>query len=561
MYRDRDFGPGAGFTPDEDPFRKRRSMRAPATTAAEHLPPTVAALMQDLELDTLFQAMAAEDEFLHEVAEKAVLASLDGPEAILYRQQILADCIEKPGIVREMYRIAVEAIERERNVWGWLMSGSPDGVLHRSVEVLEIFVGLLKELRHIADEHGAEFRSEGFRRLFAMLAKELDDDYLGIVDDYLRRLGSHKRLLMSVELGEGNRGANYILRKPNEVEQSWFERLQNWVQELPRRERSSYVYEISDRDEAGFRTLSELIGKGISRVAVALGQSADHILSFFRMLRFELGFYVCCLNLRERLVAKGEPICFPEPTGQDRSMFSCRGLRDVCLSLNMEDRVVGNEVAADGKLLVMITGANRGGKSTFLRSVGLAQLMMQCGMFVLAEAYCANVCGGIFTHFKREEDASMRSGKLDEELGRMSLIVDKITPGSIVLLNESFASTNEREGSEIARQIVRALLENGVKVFYVTHMFDLAESFYNAGMDQALFLRAERLPDGQRTFRLIEREPLPTSHGVDLYRRIFGNSAASASPSSLAPSDPPVRLNGNRAETFGESPLPAQVRR
>jgi len=173
-------------------------------------------------------------------------------------------------------------------------------------------------------------------------------------------------------------------------------------------------------------------------------------------------------------------------------------------------------------LLVMMTGANRGGKSTLLRAIGLAQLMMQCGMFVPAQSFRANVCDGISTHFKREEDASMKSGKLDEELSRMSSIVDSLSPNSIVLLNESFASTNEREGSEIARQIVRALVERGIKVFYVTHLFDLAQGFHRAKMGTALFLRAERLADGRRTFRLIEGEPLPTSHGEDLYRRIFG---------------------------------------
>ena len=72
----------------------------------------------------------------------------------------------------------------------------------------------------------------------------------------------------------------------------------------------------------------------------------------------------------------------------------------------------------------------------------------------------------------------MRSGKLDEELSRMSSIVDNLSPNSIVLFNESFASTNEREGSEIARHIVRALLETGIKVFYVTHLFDLARGFH-----------------------------------------------------------------------------------
>jgi DNA mismatch repair ATPase MutS len=206
--------------------------------------------------------------------------------------------------------------------------------------------------------------------------------------------------------------------------------------------------------------------------------------------------------------------------------------------LNMGERAVGNDVSGDDKMLVMITGANQGGKSTFLRSIGLAQLMMQCGMFVAAESFRTNVCRGIFTHFKREEDASMRSGKLDEELSRMSSMVDTMTPNSIVLLNESFASTNEREGSEIARQIVRALLETGVKVFYVTHMFNLAQGFYLAKMNDALFLRAERLADGRRTFRLVEGEPLPTSYGEDLYGRIFGavrDATTAAPPSDVRP--------------------------
>ncbi len=70
-------------------------------------------------------------------------------------------------------------------------------------------------------------------------------------------------------------------------------------------------------------------------------------------------------------------------------------------------------------------------------------------------------------------------------------------------------------------QIVRALLEMKIKVFYVTHMFDLTQGFYLAEMDAALFLRAERLADSQRTYRLIEGEPLPTSYGQDLYQRIF----------------------------------------
>jgi hypothetical protein len=108
----------------------------------------------------------------------------------------------------------------------------------------------------------------------------------------------------------------------------------------------------------------------------------------------------------------------------------------------------------------------------FLRSVGLAQLMMQCGLFVPAESFRSGLCDGVFTHYRREEDETMKSGKLDEELGRMSEIVDHLMTRPMVLFNESFAATNEREGWEIARQIVFALMGKRIRVFYVTHLFE-----------------------------------------------------------------------------------------
>jgi DNA mismatch repair ATPase MutS len=64
----------------------------------------------------------------------------------------------------------------------------------------------------------------------------------------------------------------------------------------------------------------------------------------------------------------------------------------------------------------------------------------------------------------------MQRGKLEEELQRVSDIADHLSPDCMTLFNESFQSTNEREGSEIGRQILRALLESRVKVFFVTHM-------------------------------------------------------------------------------------------
>ena len=390
------------------------------------LPPQANALIQDLELDTLFEAMALGDRFLFNVARKAVLATLNDPGAILYRQRIMGDCLAQPAVVRGMYDVAVEAIAGERGVLGLSSWSSPSMVLSRSVQALKLLGGSLRKLRHIAEDHAAEFRSEGFVRLFEMLATELDDEYLQTVDDHLKALRFRRGPLISARLGKGNKGTDYVLRRSNEQPRG----LRGLIS---RRKRPSYSFEIADRDEAGARALGELRNQGIDLAANAVAQSCDHILSFLSMLRSELAFYVGCLNLYERLTEKGEPASFPVPVAQGEARFSCRGLYDVCLSLTLSHRAVGNDVTGDGKSLVIITGANQGGKSTFLRSVGLAQLMMQCGMFVAAESFRAEVRGGVFTHFKREEDETMTSGKLDEELGRMRDVVDQLSSQGLLL--------------------------------------------------------------------------------------------------------------------------------
>jgi len=478
------------------------------------LPWNEQSLTQDLELTTLFDAMAHGDKFLFEVGKRAVFSSVTDVETILYRQNVLKDSLKNSSILRQLYQIAVEAIEGERKLYWGFFRDHPHTILQRSIEALELFVRQLKKLRHIADEHAHEFESRGFTALFAMLQAELGDEYFLRVENHLRDLKFRGGALISAELGQGNKGTDYRLRKRPEKKLTWMERLFG-------RKPPAFTYYIPERDENGPRYLAELQDRGINLVANALGQSTDHILSFFTMLRTELAFYVGCVNLHKRLTQLGQPTCFPVPVVLGERRCSYRGLYDVCLALRMNQEVTGNDGNADKRDLVIITGANQGGKSTFLRSVGLIQLMMQCGMFAPAEAFCADMCEGLFTHYKREEDTTMESGKFDEELGRMSEIVEHLTPHAMLLFNESFAATNEREGSEIARQIVSALLERRIKVFFVTHLYEFANRFSAKRTEGAIFLRAERLADGTRTFKLIEGEPLETSYGEDLYNRIF----------------------------------------
>ena len=469
-------------------------------------------LVQDLGLGRLFEAMAGGDKLLSAVAKTAVLTPLVHPEEIVWRQQALADCTSHPEFARQLFDLAAEALESHRRQTFWGLNQLPESIRYTSIQALETLLGFLGRLRHLAEGPGQAMASPAFVRLRAMLISELDDSYLKLVETTLRELDLPRGLVMSAQVGRANRGTDYRLHKA--PGRGLRERFAN-------RGQPSFSFTVPDRDEAGLQALGELQARGVNIAANALAQSVEHILGFFSSLRTEVAFYIGCLNLQRVLLAKGEPICTPVPLPSAYPALQAERLYDPGLSLTLEGNTVGNDIEADGKTLTVVTGANRGGKSTFLRSVGLAQLMMQCGLFVAARSFRASICPRIFTHFKRNEDPSMTGGKLDEELARMSITVSHISPKCLLLCNEPFGSTNEKEGSDLGRQVFIPLAAAGVKVFVVTHLFDLAESLYEKELDTALFLRAPRQAGGQ-PFQLVVGPPEATAYGEDVYTRIFG---------------------------------------
>jgi MutS domain V len=492
-------------------------------------PPNEQALVQDLELDTLFSAMSRGDKFILEVVRKVILIGpYEDLDTIKYRQGALQDCLKNSATLRQIYALCIEALERERKIWWGLWKEHPSSLLDQSASVVRLFIEVLKRLRAIADKNAKSFDSDAFSTLFAMLRRELTDDYFGVIDEHLKRLRFRDGVLVSAEMGRGLKGENYVNRKPIYEPGNWLARLWDdlgqlwdWVMQKCGKPPSAYSLYLAPRDEQGARAMSELRDRGVGLAADALAQCAEHMQSFFNMLRTEVAFYIGCVNLCEQLDELKEHICFPTPIAAGVVSFSCKGLYDICLALSMKAKVVGNDVTADNKKLIIVTGANQGGKSTFLRSVGLAQLMLQCGMFVPAAYLRANLVDGLFTHYRRKEDATMKSGKFEEELARMNQVVGQITRHAMILFNESFAATNEREGSEVARQIVSALLEKQLKLVFVTHLYEFARGVFELQADTTIFLRADRREDGRRTFKLVEGKPLPTSFGEDLYRQIF----------------------------------------
>jgi hypothetical protein len=292
MFRDRD------FELLEPPSHRYRRDAQPAPKVLQNED----ALAQDLELNTLFTAMAGGDAFLFEVARQAVLSSLRNErETILYRQAVLKDCQRNYSTVRDFYDLIVETLENERRRWYFFSERAPGVTLSSAVGLMRMHVETLRKLRTLADEHAGAFDSEGFRALFAMLKAELPDEYFGTINRHLQELEFRQGVLLSAQLGKGNQGTHYLLRKSLAPKPGWLQRFFG-----PRA--PAYTFRLPERDEAGARALGEIQDRGINLVANALAQASDHVQAFFVMLRRELAFYLGCISLQSQLEHKGVPL-------------------------------------------------------------------------------------------------------------------------------------------------------------------------------------------------------------------------------------------------------------
>jgi len=474
-------------------------------------------LEKDLDLEIIYNAMAGKDAYVFDVCRKTILNSLTDRDTIVYRQDVLKDAFDNQGLIREIYSTIVKAGTEARKQYFWISRSNPVSVLHESISMLKIYFSALERIRELGREALPSLHSEGFRQLFGMIIHEFSQEYIGVVSGHLESLRFPRGIYVRGALGMGNSLTGYTLVVPDVRPNKIFDRITHLRE-------PHYTYVIPDRDESGAEALAEMRTKSIWKTAETVGESAEKVLAFMDSMKEEIAFYLGCLNLWNELKTMGATVSFPVPEKDAKSGIGYEGIYDMALSLRTKRTAVGNSLNTQHDSIIFITGANKGGKSTLLRAIGQAQLMMQCGMFVAAESFNTYIAGCICTHFKREEDSSMAMGKFDEEISRMSAIVDHIATGGRLLLNESFSSTNVREGSEVAMQIINALLDRGIKIIFVTHFNELAEA-YIGNAYRSLFLRAERLENGKRTFKILQADPIPTSFGYDIFLKVFGETA------------------------------------
>jgi DNA mismatch repair ATPase MutS len=230
-----------------------------------------------------------------------------------------------------------------------------------------------------------------------------------------------------------------------------------------------------------FKDLSKVLEKVSAPVAQELKKYVQLNGRFLADLRPELIFYTQALDLIDKLRAAGMSLTYPEIALVEERI--CRVQAAYNLQLAMQklqhhaDRppVVSNDITFDddGRIAIL-TGPNRGGKTTYMQSAGLVQVLAQTGMPVPGEAARISPVDAIYTHYPLEERLELGTGRFGDEARRIRAIFEKMTRHSLVLFNESLSTTSMGEGIYLARDIVRALRQIGLRVVFTTHMHELA---------------------------------------------------------------------------------------
>lgn len=242
----------------------------------------------------------------------------------------------------------------------------------------------------------------------------------------------------------------------------------------------------------------------------------------------EILFYTRWAELTEKLQKIGLPMCNPIILETDERRCEFKDVYNLKLAINKlngeEINIIYNDFEfGDEHRIYILTGPNRGGKTIFTQAIGLAMLMAQWGVYIPADAASVSPCDNIFTHFPADENETVDLGRLGEESQRLSRIFEIATRYSLLLLNESLATTSVAEGVFIAKDVVKSMRYLGTRAIFNTHMHDLARSVQELNDAVEGDSRVESLItgvyNGERSFKVSIAPPQGVSYAADIARK------------------------------------------
>ena len=293
------------------------------------------------------------------------------------------------------------------------------------------------------------------------------------------------------------------------------------------------VNSIEDSGLTGADPMSDALKKVVTDILKRTVNSIKSMLNkytnisgySFVELMPQIIFYIRFSQLCDKIKKTGMPLCKAEVTDKDNRSCDIKGLYNIKLALKAltdgDTDIITNEFKFndDGRIYIL-TGPNRGGKTTITQAVGLCFLLAQNGIYVPATSMTFSPCDNIFTHFPADENDTVDLGRLGEESKRMSEIFASATRYSLLLLNESLATTNVAEGLYIAKDVVKSMRYLGVRSVFNTHMHELARSVTDINEtvlgDSKVESMVTGVENGKRSFKIFIAPPQGVSYAKDI---------------------------------------------
>ncbi len=249
---------------------------------------------------------------------------------------------------------------------------------------------------------------------------------------------------------------------------------------------------------------------------MALSEVADVIPEFIYYIRF--------IDFLSKIESKGFKLTKPKAVPKGDLSMQAKGFYNFKLAMNLltpKDLVVNDLDFDNDHTIYILTGANRGGKTTATQGIGLLYALAQGGVYVPADSFVFAPADCIYTHFPADEDQTMDLGRLGEECIRFKEIFEKAKDTSLILMNETFSTTSFEEGYYIACDSIRALLTKGARTIYNTHMHKLGIDAENFSKDfkkkaSSLIVKSD---GGKRSFKLAIAPPEGSSYAADIAKK------------------------------------------
>ena len=415
---------------------------------------------EDLQLQALAEQMAFNNYYKLSVQDLSRLWTTE-EEVIAYRQAVLRDIFENPGLEGILEGL-LDSIDTWDSHSGRANRGGDDrmGALDLwDFGFLDAFIQKVEQLDTALS--GLNLRSEGmnaFRGKVSSLAKS--PRFLSARDVFLRDCGGSNlpsRVTIGFNLSENLKPVSLKLLK---------------IPEKGNRGRRMSL------TPSALQTTRQILARAINETGRSIAGFVRQESSDLRLLKQDIIFCLSALNLRKLWRERGLESCLPEirPTGEQA--FRAEDMFSPLLVLHGSEKIVTNSISfREGGELLILTGANQGGKTVFLHSVALCQWLFQLGIMCPCASGAMSPADQILTVFAPTVSASSAvkgMGLLSEEAGRIALAVEHMSENAMVLFNEPLNATSPSENLHISREVIGAFKAAGARGIWVTHLYDLA---------------------------------------------------------------------------------------